>query len=149
MNRPSLPVALPDDVRAAIAAGNQIDAIRLLRQHSGLGLAEAKAAVDSAKVARSASSPVEYGWELPREAKTALDQGKLLQALRVLRAAQGIGLKDAKAIVDVARGESVRPVGRLRSGLAPGEVPRSPINAGLVITVLLVVAAVIWLMRAL
>ncbi|MEO8278199.1 MAG: ribosomal protein L7/L12 [Ideonella sp.] len=142
-----MPNPLPDDVRAALAAGQKLEAIRLLRQHTGLGLAHAKAAVESAPVP-AATSPVEYGWELPSEAKAALDQGKVLQAIRLLRASKGIGLKDAKSIIDAARGTPApRPGGRNPSGLAPGEVPRSGFGLGVVIIVLLVVAAGLWLMR--
>lgn len=145
---------LPDDVRAALAAGNQLEAIRLLRRHTGLGLAEAKAVVDAARVPRVERSP-EGVAGLPADAKAALARGDVLQALRLLRSAKGIGLKEAKALIDGARGPTSRvdrmPArhadGRSRSGLAPGEVPRSPIGAGTVIVLLLVAALVLWLAR--
>lgn len=38
---------LPDDVLAAIRANRKIDAIKLLREHRGLGLKEAKHIVDA------------------------------------------------------------------------------------------------------
>ena len=104
-----------------------MEAIRLLRQQRSMGLAEAKAAVESAEHP-AAKTPVEYGWELPREAKTALDQGKLLQ-------------------VDDAPSAPARPGARNPSGLAPGEVPRAGFSASLVIVVLLIVAAGFWLLR--
>ena len=138
--------SLPDDVRAALAAGQKIEAIRLLRQQRSMGLAEAKAAVESAEHP-AAKTPVEYGWELPREAKTALDQGKLLQAIRLLRSPKGVGLDDAKAMVDDAPSAPARPGARNPSGLAPGEVPRAGFSASLVIVVLLIVAAGFWLLR--
>lgn len=37
---------VPPDVLMAIAAGNKIQAVRLLREHTGLGLAPAKRLVD-------------------------------------------------------------------------------------------------------
>lgn len=37
---------VPPDVMMAIAAGNKIQAVRLLREHTGLGLAPAKRLVD-------------------------------------------------------------------------------------------------------
>jgi ribosomal protein L7/L12 len=38
---------LPPNVLAALGRGNKIDAIRLLRESRGLGLAEAKALIDA------------------------------------------------------------------------------------------------------
>lgn len=136
--------ALPDDVRAALVAGRKLDAIRLLRQQTGLGLAEAKAAVETGRL--PAAAPVDRGWEMPVEAQRALEQGKVVQAIRLLRSTKGGGLKDAKAMVDAARGMPASPAVRQPSGLAPGEVPRSRFGGGLVI-VLLVIAVVIWLSR--
>jgi ribosomal protein L7/L12 len=49
----SLDSGLPDDVRAALASGRKIEAIKLLRGHTGLGLKEAKDRVD----AHEASAP--------------------------------------------------------------------------------------------
>ena len=37
---------IPPDVLAALAAGNKIQAIKLVREHTGLGLAQAKRLVD-------------------------------------------------------------------------------------------------------
>ncbi len=138
--------SMPDDVRAALAAGHKIEAIRLLRQQTGLGLAEAKAAVESARE-QPANTPLAQGWELPPEAKAALEQGKLLQAIRALRASGGVGLKDAKRTIDAARFEPARHDVHRPSGLAPGEVPRGRVGGGLAIVVLLVVAAVLWILR--
>lgn len=41
------PPSLPPDVRSAVQAGRKIDAIRLLREATGLGLKEAKDAVEA------------------------------------------------------------------------------------------------------
>lgn len=41
-------VGLPGDVVEALHAGSKIEAIKRLRGHTGMGLAEAKAAVDAA-----------------------------------------------------------------------------------------------------
>lgn len=47
---PAVPpgVGLPSDVVEALQAGNKIEAIKRLRAQTGMGLAEAKAAVDAA-----------------------------------------------------------------------------------------------------
>ncbi len=44
MNQPQ---ELPADVIDAVRRGNKIDAIKLLREHAGIGLKEAKDAVDA------------------------------------------------------------------------------------------------------
>ena len=41
------PVSVPVAVRQALSAGNKIEAIRLYRQHAGVGLKEAKEAVET------------------------------------------------------------------------------------------------------
>lgn len=90
---------LPEDVRSAMAAGQKIEAIRLLRKHTGLGLADAKAAVEAGNLPDSnRSQPVIR--EIPAQAQAALVAGEALQAIRLVREAYGIGLKEAKDIVD-------------------------------------------------
>ncbi|MNT98652.1 50S ribosomal protein L7/L12 [compost metagenome] len=43
---------MPDTVQHALAQGNKIEAIRLLREHAGIGLKEAKDRVDALDVSR-------------------------------------------------------------------------------------------------
>ncbi|MFV0680198.1 hypothetical protein [Ottowia sp.] len=45
-----MPQPLPEHVRAALEAGSKIEAIKRLREHSGLGLADAKRAVDAGHI---------------------------------------------------------------------------------------------------
>jgi ribosomal protein L7/L12 len=60
------PGTLPPSVSEAVHAGRTIDAIRLMREHSGLGLKEAKAAVDRyAAQHREQFGPLSPG-EMPR-----------------------------------------------------------------------------------
>jgi len=98
---------LPDDVRRALDAGKKIEAIRLLREHTGLGLAEAKAAVESGLMPPARDEvpvPVaaaEHG-TLSAGARAALAAGRKIEAIRIERAERRIGLQDAKAIVDAA-----------------------------------------------
>ena len=138
-----MPSSLPEDVRLALADGQKIEAIRLLRERTGLGLAEAKAAVESGMVPSPVGDEVPVN-SLPAEVTAALASGRTIEAIRLLRQARGIGLKEAKAIVDAAQNGPARTGPRRVSGLAPGEVPRSRLSAGLLVVVLLVVAAVAW-----
>ena len=48
---------VPDSVRQALAAGNKIEAIRLLREHAGIGLKDAKDRVDALAASSGSGSP--------------------------------------------------------------------------------------------
>ena len=128
MNMQSGP--LPDDVLAALQRGQTIEAIKLLRGSTGLGLAEAKDLIDrhlgGRPVSIARSTPLT---ELPADVAAAMQQGNKLEAIRLLREHTGIGLKEAK--------EAVESIGRRSSAQAgagsPGEVPRSGGRMGLVV----------------
>ena len=144
-----MPHPLPDDVRTALSGGRKIDAIRLLRERTGLGLAQAKAAVEAGSVPDAA--PQRQGQQqgvagaLPSEVRAALAAGNLLQAIKLLRQAKGIGLKQAKAMADEARRAVAPQGGKMGDGLAPGEVPRSKLSPGIV-ALAIVLAGAAWLL---
>lgn len=56
-NRELEEAEIPPDVLIAIAEGRKIEAIRLLRERTGLGLREARRLVDALERARGAPSP--------------------------------------------------------------------------------------------
>lgn len=60
---------LPTEVILAVQAGRKLDAIRILRDHTGMSLTEAKAVVDRLTE--------ELGSEMPRMAAGQEDQGTL------------------------------------------------------------------------
>jgi len=70
---------------------------------------------------------------LPPDVVDALRQGNKIEAIKRLRAAIGVGLAEAKAVVDAAEGHasftshahSSAPVVGARTTLSPGEVPKS------------------------
>ncbi|MGA0024659.1 MAG: ribosomal protein L7/L12 [Burkholderiales bacterium] len=132
---------LPPEVLAALERKDKIEAIRLLRAKTNLGLAEAKAAVETGSYAiATAEPPAQTDAELPAAAVAALRAGDKIGAIKLVRQSAGVDLKDAKEIVD--RFE-VRSAGA--SGLAPGEVPRSgPIPNWLLLAVVIGALAV-WL----
>jgi ribosomal protein L7/L12 len=133
---------LPEDVRQALDAGRKLDAIRLLRVHTGLGLAAAKAAVEANGLpVRPDVSSVHFGnaEPLPPAARAALDAGQKIEAIRLLRQARGISLKEAKTIVDAAMRE--RPA---LPGRSPGQVENSPLNAALWVALAVVLGLVVW-----
>jgi hypothetical protein len=139
-----MPIALPPEVRAAIDAGQKIDAIRLLRERTGLGLAEAKAAVEAGSLPDPAPGPVLPGDGLPPEAMSALAAGNTIEAIRIVRQARGIGLQEAKAVVDAVTRTARSPGDPGNRGLAPGEVPRSKSAGWMVIVIAAAIAFAVW-----
>ena len=90
---------------AAGKAGNLIEAIKIVREETGLGLAEAKALVerelkigglpDTRRFGSEAAAPA-----MPVGAVAALQNGHLIEAIRKYREHNGSGLKDAKEAVE-------------------------------------------------
>ena len=64
------PAGLPTAVIGALAAGNKIEAIRLYRQHYGVGLKEAKDAVDAAGITASREAGGLSPGEQPRSGRS-------------------------------------------------------------------------------
>ncbi|MEP7302618.1 MAG: ribosomal protein L7/L12 [Caldimonas sp.] len=129
---------LPADVLAALQRGSAIEAIKLLRAATGLGLKEAKDVIDQHLQGRRAPiATVAAPATLPGAVAAALQRGDRIEAIRLLREAAGLGLKEAKEAVesfqDAARGAA--------SERAPGEVPRS--RAGLWLAIALGAAALL------
>jgi ribosomal protein L7/L12 len=113
------PDPLPPDVTDAIAKGNKVEAIGLLREQTGLSLVEAKQVVER----HGGPSPrplAAGGTGLTESARAALARGNKIEAIKVLREETDLGLKEAKEAVDAA--EAAMP-GRASGHLAPGEVP--------------------------
>jgi ribosomal protein L7/L12 len=92
---------IPADVQAAWDSGNRVEAIKLLRESTGLGLAEAKALLESAAPAAVASAgrAAAIG-PLPANVRAALDDGDEIEAIKLLREVTGVGLKEAKDRVE-------------------------------------------------
>lgn len=124
---------LPPEVVAVLESGRTIEAIKLLRQLRGLGLAEATSLVNqylaATKAAASAlsipsspsSAPPEVS--LPAQVIAALQGGNKIEAIRLARELRGLGLREAKLAVEAweARSKGVMT----NPGLAPGEQKRS------------------------
>lgn len=103
---------LPDDaaiegqLRSLLADGRKLEAIKLYREHTGAGLAEAKDAVES----------LEHGGPLPQRSPSEdssveldvvslLEQGRKIEAVKVYRERTGVGLKQAKEAVETIASE--------------------------------------------
>ncbi len=143
---PDSGAALPADVREALAQRNAIEAVKRLRAATGMGLKDALAVVQAHLEGRAPPpglqarlNPVPAS--VPPVVLAALHQGQKIEAIRLLREHTGLGLKDAKDVVE-ALPQPARP-----DGLAPGEVPRSRSWRGLGVAAVLAVLLVWWWLR--
>ena len=93
-------------VAEAVKQGKIIEAIKLLRAETGLGLAEAKDVVERFQRGEASSSalPSSHSFDpnagMPADVIAALRAGRKVSAIKLLRAARGIGLKEAKETVE-------------------------------------------------
>ena len=97
-------------LRALLAEEKKIQAVRVLRQQTGIGLVEAKDYVDRLPL----SGPVppwnpgpagpQPSPETVRRARALIAAGKYVQAVKAIRDDTGWGLKEAKAAADRLRG---------------------------------------------
>ena len=144
-NQPQLPAEVLD----ALRSGNTIEAIKRLRKAQGLGLAEAKHVIESVRSlgkapAAPSSAPIAMGHvNMPAAAVDALQRGHKIEAIRLYREHAGVGLKEAKDVVEAYEGAHPR----LDPMVAPGEVPRGRGRAGWVIVAILLGLAIVWAMR--
>lgn len=98
------------EIDGLVTVGQPILAIKKLREFTGLGLQEAKTAIDNwdpqrfasptsadgpAVTPRDALSP-----EVVSEVNTLIAQGQKVQAIKIVREATGCGLVDAKNVVE-------------------------------------------------
>lgn len=113
MPHPTSP--LPPEVSAAAQRGDKIEAIRLLREATGLGLREAKEAVEAGAMASASPAAIDSAASLPAPVVAALHRKRDIEAIRLLREHRGIGLKEAKDVIDAYRREQHRQHPQLAS----------------------------------
>ncbi len=131
---------IPPDARAAADRGELIEAIKITREATSLGLKEAKDAVE-AYLHGAAHTNSRDDAQIPLQAVSALHQGSLIDAIKRTREATGLGLKDSKEAVErylaayPNTNEQFRAAARLNGGGT-----RLFVIAGLIV----VVAAIFW-----
>lgn len=158
--------SLPPDVVDAWRKGRKIEAIRLLREKSGAGLAEAKAAIDALERAGGKApgglkvkgaipeviSALTSLGAVPPEVADAWRRGDKTAAIQWLRQHSRTGAAIAKSqgtMVDGAKGAGAKVAspahapGTLAPGLAPGEMPRAKSEPWLFV-VLAIALLAIW-----
>jgi len=109
-----------DQVRKLVASGRTIDAIKLYREITGLGLKEAKDAIDRcadggslelADDVAARKSALDGGTLADGEIKRMLEAGRKFEAVKLLRARSGLDLATAKDIIDSMEADLNRAVG--------------------------------------
>lgn len=151
MSDPQFP--LPTDVHAALLRGEPVEAIKLLRQATGLGLKESKDIIDAylagnfvpvptrPELATRLAEGLPPSGELPAEVLEVLAHGGKIAAIKRLRELTGLGLKEAKDAIDAAP----VPAGGGRSRTPTVAAPAGGAwKLVLVLLALAVVAASLW-----
>ena len=112
--------SFPPAVLEALKRGNKIEAIKLLRQVTKMGLAETKALVDAIDAQKTAGGP-------GAPARTTSNPGP--------------------ASIKIHAHRTPHYVPHSKSGLSPGEVPHAGGGFGWVLVLMMAVAAVVILTR--
>ena len=143
---------LLDRVRKLMASGQTIEAIKLVRDETGLGLKEAKDAVERCAQGGSLDIAEEQivqrgapqgEAQVDSEIKALLDSGRKIEAIKMLRMRSGLDLKASKDIID---GLERAGTGRTQSAVereGRGGVRRW----GMVLLLAIAAAVAIYLMR--
>jgi len=98
---------IEDRVKALLARGEKIEAIKLMRETNGMSLAAAKDSVEAIEQhgrptlgEMGMMSTVRLAQELGNEVQHLVAQGQKIEAIKRVREQTGLGLKEAKEIVD-------------------------------------------------
>jgi ribosomal protein L7/L12 len=122
-----------DQIRELARAGKKIEAIKLVRDQTGLGLKEAKDAVEAIErgelvelTLRTASTTqVVSGVDL-NQINELLLQGKKIEAIKLVREQTGLGLQEAKDVVEAIEATGWLTTPGDSSSVAKGAVYRAP-----------------------
>jgi ribosomal protein L7/L12 len=104
---------LTGQVKALLARGNKIEAIKLVRSKTGFPLEAAKDMVETIEKAGGAAAAqahapatvdpialIRNAKDLSHDVLQLVKQGKKIDAIQLIRGRTGLGLKEAKEIVD-------------------------------------------------
>jgi ribosomal protein L7/L12 len=96
----------PEEIKQ-LAAQDKIEAIKLVRERTGMGLRDAKEYVEGLGLDQPAPlppSPAATGSaDLDTEVRHLVTQGAIIEAIKLVRERTGLGLKEAKDYVDRLR----------------------------------------------
>jgi len=88
------------DIDLLLQQGRKIEAIKLYRERTGVGLAEAKEAVEAMATGQEppAGRTIDSAWEA--ELISLLERGQKIEAIKLYRQRHDVGLKGAKEAVE-------------------------------------------------
>lgn len=98
MDKPS--ANLEQQVRSLLEQGQKIAAVKLYKDQTGVGLADAKAAVEALEAGAGSQSPSGIGGHLEAELLRLLGDGQKIQAVKLYKNQQGVTLLEAKQAVE-------------------------------------------------
>ena len=89
---------LEKEVRSLLDQGRKIEAVKLYKDQTGVGLADAKNAVEAMQADAVPQSDI--GGDLEAELLRLLGRGETLAAVKLYKDQKGVGLADAKQAVE-------------------------------------------------
>ena len=104
---PGAPATLTNQIKELLAQGRKIEAIKLARETNGISLQAAKDSVEAIEQhgrptlgEMGMMSTVRLAQELGNKVYHLVAQGQKVEAIKLVRERTGLGLKEAKDIVD-------------------------------------------------
>ena len=98
---------LRSEVAMLLAQGGKMEAIKLMREKKGLPLAAAKEAVETICREEAIVTPapglmatIQRAQQMSEEVRRLATSGRKIEAIKLLREKSGLGLKEAKDLVD-------------------------------------------------
>jgi ribosomal protein L7/L12 len=131
---------IPAEAKAAADRGDLIEAIKITREATALGLKVAKDAVDAYRRGGPPGASSLGGVQVPLQAVSALHQGDFIEAVKRTRQATGRGLKESKEAVEAYLSAHPNTNEQYRAARGSNGSARFMIIAG----VIAVAAAVYW-----
>ncbi|MCA9129674.1 MAG: hypothetical protein KDB22_21455 [Planctomycetales bacterium] len=94
--------AFHETIRRLLQEGKKIEAVKLYREETGTGLAQAKEAVESIGDGLVPERPArtDASNELERQVLNLVGRGEKIEAIRLYREQTGVSLKESKDAVD-------------------------------------------------
>ena len=103
-----------DPLMDLVRSGKKIEAIKIYRQRMGVGLKEAKDAIEALERGESVRVPPAVSKTFAesdvRDFVSLLRQGKMIAAIKLYREKTGVGLAEAKAAVETLAAEQGIPI---------------------------------------
>jgi ribosomal protein L7/L12/outer membrane protein assembly factor BamB len=153
--RMAAPAGALDEIRRLAMKGDLVEAIKRYRQIHGVGLREAKEAVEALQAGRMASPaapgmpPPEELTRVIEEVQRLLGKGEKIEAIKVYRENYDVSLARAKyAIEQIESGQTLRPEAgfeamRAVAQAAPQAAPRKWIGAVVTLAVVLFIGGIL------